>query len=254
VCTLALYFRMLDDCPLLVAANRDEHYDRPSAAPDLYGSNPTVLAGKDLMAGGTWLGVNDYGLLVGILNRRSTSEAVLPTQSRSRGLLCLDLLGLKSAEEAGAFIESREETYQPFTVLFADTREARAAYNVQGKIKTLGLDPGLHVFSNTAEFSAQSEKLDRAYRQFSRVLGKLPLNSPDTCRWLPLLAPVLGDHTLANGAVDPTEAICVHGDISGTVSSSIIFYSASERRFHSFYSPGPPCLTSFAEPLTLDVR
>ena len=245
---------MIDDCPLLVAANRDEHYDRPSAAPDLHGSNPTILAGKDLVAGGTWLGVNDYGLLVGILNRRPISETVLPAQSRSRGLLCLDLLGLKSAAEARAFVESREEPYQPFMVLFADTREAGAAYNVQREIKTFKLDPGLHVFGNTAEFSAQSEKLDHVYRQFSGALISLQSVPRNISHWLPLLRSVLDDHALDNKSVDPREAICVHGDISGTVSSSIIFYSASERRFQSFYSPGPPCRTPFAQTLTLDVQ
>jgi uncharacterized protein with NRDE domain len=245
---------MIDDYPLLVAANRDEHYDRPSSAPGLHGSNPIILAGRDLLAGGTWLGVNEYGLWVGILNRRATSDPVLPTRSRSRGLLCLDLLGFKSAGDAHAFVRSREETYQPFTVLFADRLEAWAAYNVQGELKTLRLEPGLHVFSNTAEFSAQSGKLDRAYRQFSAVLGKLQLNPRDASRWLHLLTPVLGDHTLANGSIDSREAICVHGDVSGTVSSSIIFYSAAERRFRSFYSPGPPCRTPFGESLRLDVR
>src|SRR5919197_1019877 len=155
---------MIDDCPLLVAANRDEHYDRPSAAPDLHGSNPTILAGK---------------------------------------------------------------------------REAGAAYNVQREIKTFKLDPGLHVFGNTAEFSAQSEKLDHVYRQFSGALISLQSVPRNISHWLPLLRSVLDDHALDNKSVDPREAICVHGDISGTVSSSIIFYSASERQFQSFYSPGP---------------
>jgi uncharacterized protein with NRDE domain len=254
VCTLALYFRILDDYPLLVGANRDEHYDRPSAAPTLHGSQPIILAGTDLQAGGTWLGVNDCGLLVGILNRRSTGEPSVPTQTRSRGLLCLDLLGLKSAAEARAFVQLREETYQPFTILFADPNEAWTAYNVERQIKIIGLDPGLHVFSNTAEFSTQSEKRDRADRQFSELLDDFRLNRHNPSRWIPLLAQALGDHALGSESVDPREAICVHGDISGTVSSGIVFYSVTERRFYSSYSPGPPCRTPFDKAITLGVR
>jgi hypothetical protein len=65
---------------------------------------------------------------------------------------------------------------------------------------------------------------------------------------------VLGDHTSGNGSSDPRDAICVHGDISGTVSSSIIFYSQSEHRFYTFTSPGPPCQTVFGEAVALNVR
>ena len=83
---------MVDRYPVIIAANRDEHYDRPSAPPALWSTRPKILAGKDLLAGGTWLGVNEHGLLVGILNRRSNSEPDPLTQTRSRGLLCLDLL------------------------------------------------------------------------------------------------------------------------------------------------------------------
>src|SRR5258706_13330667 len=70
VCTLALYFHCFASYPVIVAANRDEHYDRPTAPPALLNDEPAMIAGKDLRAGGTWLGVNEYGLAVGILNRR----------------------------------------------------------------------------------------------------------------------------------------------------------------------------------------
>jgi uncharacterized protein with NRDE domain len=70
MCTLALYFKVFTGYSVVVAANRDEHYERPSAPPSIIGGSPTIVAGRDLRAGGTWLGINEYGLLVGILNRR----------------------------------------------------------------------------------------------------------------------------------------------------------------------------------------
>jgi uncharacterized protein with NRDE domain len=99
MCTLAIFYNVFDGYPLLVAANRDERYDRPAMPPALIAADPKILAGKDLSAGGTWLGVNEYGLLVGILNRRLNREVSARLQVRSRGLLCLDLLRLRSAGE-----------------------------------------------------------------------------------------------------------------------------------------------------------
>ena len=99
MCTLALYFKVFPGYPLVVAANRDEHYDRPSAPPSITGTDPTILAGTDLRAGGTWLGVNEYGLLVGILNRRQKPGSIPQDNYRSRGLLCLELLRLRGVKD-----------------------------------------------------------------------------------------------------------------------------------------------------------
>jgi uncharacterized protein with NRDE domain len=245
---------MVDRYPVIVAANRDEHYDRPSAPPGLWSTEPNILAGKDLLAGGTWLGVNEHGLLVGILNRRSNSEPDPLTQTRSRGLLCLDLLSLKSAADAHAFINRHEETYQPFTVVFVDPSEAWLAYNVARQIKTHKLDEGLHVYSSAAEFAVRSEKVDRAHVQFAQVFEGLRSNCSDKSVWVRSLRTVLGDHTLGNGSNDPRDAICVHGDVAGTVSSTIIFHDQPEHRLYTFNCPGTPCRGAFGEALVLNVR
>src|SRR5215510_9299629 len=142
---------MLDRYPVIIAANRDEHFDRPTAPSALWSTNPKILAGKDLLAGGTWLGVNEHGLVVGILNRRSSGGPDPINKTRSRGLFCLDLLSLKSAANARVFV---------------DPSEAWIAYNVGQQIKAHKLDKGLHVYSSAAEFAAPSEKVDRAHAQF----------------------------------------------------------------------------------------
>jgi uncharacterized protein with NRDE domain len=247
---------MIKDFPVLVAANRDEHYDRPSAAPDLWSTKPSVVAGKDLLAGGTWLGVNEHGLLVGILNRRTNGapDPLSKNHTRSRGLLCLDILGFKSAAAACAFINRHEETYQPFTVVFADPGEAWIGYNIRQRIETRKLDEGLHVYSSAADFAVRSEKVDRAHVRFAGIVEELSLTCGDKATWVRSLHTALGDHALGNGSTDPRDAICVHGDVSGTVSSTIIFYSQPEQRFYTFNCPGPPCRESFGEALRLNVR
>ncbi len=224
---------MVDRYPVIVAANRDEHYDRPSVPPRVWPTEPKILAGKDLLAGGTWLGVNEYGLLVGILNRRSNNPP-------------------ESAAAARTFVTRHRETYQPFTVVFVDTTEAWTAYNTGREIKTHRLNEGLHVYSSATEFDARSEKIDRAHLKFAQIIGGLGPNSSDRSAWVRSLRAVLGDHTLGNDSNDPRDAICVHGDISGTVSSTIILYSQPERSFYTFNCSGPPCQGVFGEPLTLD--
>jgi uncharacterized protein with NRDE domain len=245
---------MVDRYPVIIAANRDEHFDRPTAPPALWSTEPKILAGKDLLAGGTWLGVNEHGLLVGILNRRSNGGPDPLNKTRSRGLLCLDLLSLKSAADAHAFVSRHQEPYQPFTVVFVDQSQAWIAYNVGQQIKAHKLDVGLHVYSSAAEFAVRSEKIDRAHVQFARVSEELQSNCTDKAVWVRSLHKVLGDHTLGNGSNDPRDAICVHGDVAGTVSSTIIFYDQLDQRLYTFNCPGTPCRGAFGEALVLNVR
>ena len=254
VCTLALYYRMFDDFPLIVAANRDEHYDRPSAPPVLLPGNRKIFAGKDLRAGGTWLGVNEHGLLAGILNRRVDEGARPATATRSRGLLCLDLLELTSSAAASEFIREHRIQYNPFTALFADKDEAYVCYNEGQKIINQRLQAGLHVFSSAAEFAIHSAKAERAYALFHQLGARAKPTDERVSDAVAALQSVLADHTLAPTAPDPGDAICVHRGASGTVSSSIIFLSNSKARFETFYCDGAPCQNSFGDQRSLEIR
>src|ERR1700682_1686246 len=76
MCTLAIYFRVFGDYPVVVAANRDEFLNRPALPPTELGDRPRIIGGKDLRAKGTWLGINEHGLIVGLLNRRFAETAL----------------------------------------------------------------------------------------------------------------------------------------------------------------------------------
>src|SRR5262249_19141572 len=115
---------MFEQFPLVIAANRDEQYERPSAAPAILETTPKVIAGRDLRASATWLGVNSEGLAAGILNRHLNGQNSLETDARSRGLLCMDLLACQSAAEAENFVREQRARYNPFTLLFADQNDA----------------------------------------------------------------------------------------------------------------------------------
>jgi uncharacterized protein with NRDE domain len=251
---LAIYFRVFDEYPIIVAANRDEHYDRPSAPPAILPANPALIAGKDLRAGGTWLGINERGLTAAILNRRINGQPLPSTDARSRGLLCLDLLRHESGASAKAFIDDHIHRYNPFTVVFGDQNEMYASYNREREIVTLRLQPGLHVFSSAAEFDLHSAKAVRAYSLFARLQAEVKPVSGAVSASIAALQAVLADHSPAENSSDPGDAICVHREASGTVSSSLIFFSKNESRADAFYCPGPPCRSAFGAAVGLHLR
>ena len=254
VCTLAIYFRMLPEYPLLVAANRDEQYDRPSAPPGVLNSAPKIIAGRDLRAGGTWLGVNEHGVLAAILNRRVNGQQVPFPAARSRGLLCLDLLARTSAAEGDSFIRNHRGLYNPFTAIVADRYAAHVSYNTGEKIVIQRLEPGLHVFSSAAEFDLHSTKADRAYALFGQLGENLRRTGSADRGVITALHAALGDHSLPAGSTDPGDAICVHRAHSGTVSSSIVIFSPSRPSFEMFHCAGAPCQNAFGEAIAFEVQ
>jgi len=245
---------MFENYPLIIAANRDEHYDRPSAPPALLKTQPKILAGRDLRAGGTWLGVNETGLIAGVLNRRPDGQQVISSAVRSRGLLCLDVLNRESAAASNVFLQGHESLYNPFTLLFADRHEAYVSYNDEQSIITRKLEAGLHVFSSAAEFQMHSAKANRAYALFAKLATRVRPTNGRALESIAALQTVLADHSLRADSDDPGDAICVHRETSGTVSSSIIYFSEDESRLHTVFCLGAPCRNSFGDTLALDVR
>src|SRR5436309_9198000 len=97
MCLIALFFRVVEDAPLIVGANREEFYARGGESPRLLDGPVRAVAGLDPAAGGTWLGLNEHGVLVAVTNRARSRP---PERPRSRGLLARDLLGCSSATAA----------------------------------------------------------------------------------------------------------------------------------------------------------
>ncbi|MCH8086652.1 MAG: NRDE family protein [Chloroflexi bacterium] len=91
MCTLVILSRPGHRWPLIVGANREEMADRPWAPPGRHWPDrDQVVAGQDLEAGGSWLGINDFGVVAGIMNRRGSLGP--KTDKRSRGELVLEAL------------------------------------------------------------------------------------------------------------------------------------------------------------------
>jgi hypothetical protein len=94
---IAIQYKLVPEAPLLVSANRDESYDRPTLPPSIQSGKPRILCGIDQKANGTWLGINQSGLFVAVINRRKDTPALI---ARSRGMLCKEMLRTHSAREA----------------------------------------------------------------------------------------------------------------------------------------------------------
>jgi len=124
MCTLILLRRPGATWPLVLAANRDEMIERPWRPPGRHWPDrPEVLAGQDILAGGSWLGINDHGLVAGILNRFG-SLGPAPGQ-RSRGELVLEALDHADARDAAAALAHLDpRAYRSFNLIIADNRDA----------------------------------------------------------------------------------------------------------------------------------
>lgn len=253
MCTLAIFRNASTRYPLVIAANRDEFFERPASAPARLGDMPDVVAGRDLEAGGTWLGCRVDGpfLLAGLLNRRTAdAPGSLPHGKRSRGLLCLEALGTSDVDTFDrAFDDESAAAHGPFNLLLADGDRAVVFDNRDGAGRT-ELDAGLSVLTNLDVNDPRCPRLASATRGFSEV-STLLASEPPAAELTAALAAVLADHqkTVDPSDADPFARVCVHAGPYGTRSSSIILLS-DDSRVSYLHAAGPPCTTPF-ESLTL---
>ena len=144
MCLLMVAYGQHSDYRLIVAANRDEYYDRPATAAGPWEADSNILGGRDLQGGGTWLAVNRAGAFAAITNVRMPTRGAAP---RSRGLIVTDYLTkrLTAAASVKLLAESRHD-YEGFNVLVSDARSL-AWYSNQTEEPTV-LQPDVYGLSN----------------------------------------------------------------------------------------------------------
>lgn len=241
MCLAVLFYKHFDDCPLALAANREEAYDRPTHPPHWWGS-PPLFAGQDRRAGGTWLGVNRAGLLVALTNRVTGSESTLPPapQPRSRGQLCVDALRRPSADEALSWTRSHldVEAYNPFNLLLADHASAWVVH-FDGTIRVSQLTPGIHYLAETGLDDPSHPRIAGARMLIEDGIAETWTSS------LPALRQTMATH---QGDMDPTARMCRHLGRFGTVSSTLVGLPSSRLEQATYeHAPGPPCSQPFED-------
>lgn len=228
MCVLALWLTDGPHPSLVVGANRDEAYARPSAAPAEI--EPGIIAGRDLEKGGTWLGVTRRGLFVAVTNRWTPPP---DPHAYSRGQLTLDALRCATVDHVVAVVESRVagRTLAGFN-LVAVAGGAGVSLHYDGALRRADVGPGAHVISTNCDLNDPDMPEKAQFDAFVAAHAGVPDE--------PALRSLLASHQGAR-------PICKHGDTYGTVSSTMLRMGDGATRMS--YAPGPPCVTEFSRVL-----
>jgi uncharacterized protein with NRDE domain len=155
MCLVLLVWRVHPLYPCLLAANRDESHARPTAQAEWWPDRPRILAGRDLKAGGTWLGLTRTGRFAALTNyrdpeRRRASEQGVPASAidmPSRGTLVTAMLEAgASVAEGLAYLQGVGADFNGFNLIFSDGARLGIYESVRGSGRELG--PGIYGLSN----------------------------------------------------------------------------------------------------------
>jgi uncharacterized protein with NRDE domain len=151
---------------LIFAANRDEFYNRPSEQADYWTEHPDLLAGKDLQAGGTWMGITKRGRFAAITNFRDLKNH--RNDAPSRGNLTLDfLVNDVTPEEYYNGLKSELNSYNGFNLILGNIDELYYFSNKTEELKKL--ESGIHGISN-AILDTPWPKVEKSKLQLKRLI------------------------------------------------------------------------------------
>lgn len=145
MCLILFGYKMSKEFPLVLAANRDEFYRRPTAAMHFWEDFPDILAGKDLEQGGTWFGIHRSGAFAALTNYRN--PAALKQNAPSRGGIIIDFLNSNKSPEC--FIHDfgpKAGEYNGFNLIFGNMDDLFWFTNLTNRIERI--KPGIHGLSN----------------------------------------------------------------------------------------------------------
>jgi len=191
MCTVVTLRRPGADWPLILGANRDEMVSRPWDGPARHWPDRReVVAGRDRLAGGSWLGVNDAGLVAAILNRHGTLGPA--AGFRSRGELVLEALDHADAMVAARALRQLDpRAYRPFNMVLADNRDAfwlrHADPTGTLAITVTPIPTGLSMLTAGDLDDAESSRIRRYRPRFAEARPPDPARG-DFAAWEALLA------------------------------------------------------------------
>jgi uncharacterized protein with NRDE domain len=242
MCTIAILLEVVPGAPLVLAANRDETYARPTRPPEALGDG--IAGGVDVASGGTWLAIRRDGRFATVTNQQVL--APMPPGLRSRGLAVRELAAV---EDQAGYVAALDPTkYESMNLVWGDARGVSIAYaRREGVLEIESLPRGIHVLCNDRLGAKGFPRGTRLHH----AIASAPLSWPEL---LPVLQTALADHTredpppshlparLARGLT----ATCIHIPLYGTRSSTII----AARPGHTLaylHADGPPCTAPFVD-------
>lgn len=254
MCTVIVLRETAPGLPLVVAANRDEVYARPTDGPRRL-DDGTILGGVDRVSGGTWMGATPGGLVVALTNQR-TSRMPDPSK-RSRGEVVLAALALGTRDAARVHAASLDPAdYNGFNLILGDATGADVIHvHPEHPVDVVSLPPGVTVIANDRIGSPEFPRADRAADLAARVARE---------RWPRLatdLAAILADHTPPPPEYVPElppwlpftrdeaarlQAVCIHTRVYGTRHGAIAAV-APDGLAHYLVSVDRPCVAPFVD-------
>ncbi len=197
MCLILFAHQAHPDFALVLAANRDEFFARPTSAADYWKDAPGVLGGRDLEKGGTWMGVTRNGRWSAVTNYRDGTRP--EPASRSRGeLVARYLAGDSRAHVYGEDVARTASAYHGFNLLVGDAASVHYVAHAEGKSRRV--EPGIHGLSNH-RLDTTWPKVERGKRLLQTILAANAADPEDT-----LLA-LLADRELAEDGLLPQTGI-----------------------------------------------
>jgi uncharacterized protein with NRDE domain len=200
----------------IILANRDEFYDRETELANL--REDSTICGIDKKAGGTWLGINQYGNFAVVTNYRDGQNE--DRLKKSRGILIKNHLNLKNN------IENQDlNTYKPLNVLYGDKKELYYTSNSNSKINRKKLPKGIYGLSN-ASLNSDWPKLNYGKTLFDNMISEKQIHIEKLFQIMQLKK-IFPDHSLPKTNV-PIEwerilsSPFIHSETYGTRSTTLI--------------------------------
>jgi len=230
MCLILLAYRYHPEYPLVLAANRDEYYDRPTAPARFWEDAPHLLAGRDLREGGTWLGVTRSGRFAAVTNYRDPGS--VKSDAASRGRLVLDfLLEEGDPEDYLNRLTRTANRYSGFNLILGDSRALCWYSNHGGDSRVLG--PGLYGLSNHL-LDTPWPKVAEGKKALSNLLSRQRHLAPEA------LFAILSDRTRPTDGELPDTGVGLEWErvlsprfitspVYGTRSSTVLLVDARDR-------------------------
>jgi len=173
MCLISLAWQQHEDYPLVMAANRDEFLARASQEMHFWNSQPHILAGRDLVAGGTWMGFSKHGRFAALTNIRHPDY--FKAGQLSRGELIPDYLNAKlSTQQWSQWLKDNHTSYHGFNLIFGDAEGIY--YFGSNQPDVVSLEPGIYGLCN-ADLNTPWPKVQKAQEQMSSWIKSPDLQS-----------------------------------------------------------------------------
>jgi len=261
MCTLIAIYKKHKDYPIILAENRDADKNLKEIPPHIHCVNPKIFCAIDIKSQGTWIGLNEYKVVIGLTNLYPENQIEKKSiKIKSRGLMCLEALKEHTAKDACDFIVTEYETnqYQKVNMFCCDLKNAYLI-KCNNYAEVISLGSGVHVLTNYdfREEPKTEEDLQSMFNSKHRRERALELLNDLTFDYventIDHLKTVCRDHQPCPYAIPNLSkyyTICTHSDSNRpykTTSSIIIAVGLDLSKTKYLYSAGNPCENEYQD-------